>query len=202
MLDPFYLIVDTASSLETYLPLGLRCVQLRIKDQKKQDVRQEIRAAKELCSQYSCFLIVNDYWQLAIEEGCGGLHLGQEDLIDADMQAIKSAGIQFGISTHDRAELNTALALQPSYVALGPIYQTTLKKMPWRPQGVERLAKWRLAIGDIPLVAIGGFSPDRAAGAFQHGANSVCVVTDVSQHAAPTKRVQEWLAITQAYRLN
>ena len=195
MLSRFYLIVDNVDSLSQFLPLGLKCVQLRKKSAPYADSKTAIRESKQLCDDHQCQLIVNDYWQLAIEEGCDAVHLGQEDLDTADMTSIQSAGIRYGISTHDKAELNRALALEPHYIALGPIYQTLLKKMPWRPQGLEKLTRWKSRIGDIPLVAIGGLVPDRAEGVFAAGADSVCVVTDVVQHDDPVQRVQEWLDI-------
>ena len=195
MLARFYLIVDNADSLEQFLPLGLQCVQLRIKSAPQNELRASIRHAKQLCEAHQCQLIINDYWKLAIEEGCDAIHLGQEDLDTADMQAIQSARIRYGISTHDKSELRRALDLKPSYVALGPIYATLLKKMPWRPQGLEKLARWKTRIGDIPLVAIGGLTPERADGVFSAGADSICVVTDVQQHQSPVDRVQQWLAL-------
>ncbi|MFT6875925.1 MAG: thiamine-phosphate pyrophosphorylase [Granulosicoccus sp.] len=198
MLSRFYLIVDNVERLADYLPLGLKCVQLRVKEATPDELRPAIRAAKALCDEHDCQLIINDYWQLAIEEGCNGLHLGQEDLDGADMTAIRAAGIRCGISTHDKAELERALSLDPDYIALGPVYQTLLKKMPWRPQGLEKLARWKERIGDIPLVAIGGLTPERAAGVFDHGADSVCVVTDVQQHSDPVLRVKQWLDLCSA----
>ncbi|MFK7997482.1 MAG: thiamine phosphate synthase [Granulosicoccus sp.] len=198
MLDRFYLIVDKTEWLEQFLPLGVRCVQLRIKNQSQEVVRQEIRHAIKLCEASGCQLIINDYWQLAIEEGGSAVHLGQEDLDTADTDALTKAGIRYGISTHDRAELNRALRYEPAYIALGPVYATILKKMPWRPQGLEKLGRWKASIGDIPLVAIGGFTPERAAGAFEHGADSVCVVTDVLLHEDPCARIKEWLRATSA----
>lgn len=197
MFDRFYLIVDHSNWLETFLPLGVKCVQLRIKDQSGPVLRQQIRKARELCEAHDCKLIINDHWRLAIDEGCQWIHLGQEDLEAADMAVVKAAGIQFGISTHDRSELNRALQFQPDYIALGPVYQTVLKKMHWRAQGLDKLRRWKNSIGDTPLVAIGGFTPDRSSGAFDHGADSVCVVTDVLLHADPASRVQEWLSVTQ-----
>lgn len=196
MLSRFYLIVDSTQDLQAYLDLGVRCVQLRIKQASTQTVREEIRRAKLLCETAGCTLIVNDYWQLAIDEGCDAVHLGQEDLQTADMQRLKAAGMRVGISTHDRAELQIALSHTPHYIALGPIYATLLKKMPWRPQGLEKLARWKKSIGDIPLVAIGGFTPERAMGAFENGADSVCVVTDIAQNSDPCARVSEWLKVT------
>ncbi len=206
MLDRFYLIVDSTSHLQLFLNEGLRCVQLRIKDcstsQHQDTIRQEIRRAKSLCDQYGCQLIINDYWQMAIEEGCDAVHLGQEDMDTADIEQLKQAGLKIGLSTHDKAELARALALSPDYIALGPIYATLLKKMPWRPQGLEKLARWKKAIGTTPLVAIGGFTPERAMGAFEHGADSVCVVTDVVQNENPVERVKQWLCLTNTPKQN
>ena len=195
LLQRFYLIVDSTENLESFLNAGVRCVQLRVKDKSMDEVRTEIKTAKTLCARHQCQLIVNDYWQLAIEEGCDAIHLGQEDLSGADVAQIKNAQIKIGISTHDKAELAIALSHEPDYIALGPIYATLLKKMKWRPQGLEKLQRWNNAIGDIPLVAIGGFTPERAASAFEHGADSVCVVTDILQHSSPVERVQEWLSV-------
>jgi len=199
MLDRFYLIIDSTENLESFIDAGVRCIQLRIKNKSDSECRAEIKTAKNLCTQNGCQLIINDYWQLALEEGCDAVHLGQEDLSTADVSQLKNAQIKIGISTHDKAELAIALSHEPDYIALGPIYATLLKKMPWRPQGLEKLQRWKNAIGGIPLVAIGGFTPKRAAGAFAHGADSVCVVTDVLQHENPVERCEDWLkAVEQA----
>ena len=195
MLAPFYLITDDIDRLASFLPLGLTCVQLRIKERSDTDIKQMIRVAKTLCEEHRCQLIINDYWKLAIDEGCNAIHLGQEDLDTANMSAINAAGVRYGISTHDRAELQRALDLKPDYIALGPVYATLLKKMPWRPQGLEKLGRWKSQIGEIPLVAIGGLTPERAEGVFKAGADSVCVVTDVQTHSNPIQRVKEWLAL-------
>jgi thiamine-phosphate pyrophosphorylase len=101
--------------------------------------------------------------------------------------------VKLGISTHDHAELDRALGLDPDYVALGPVYPTILKKMKWHQQGLEKLTEWKRLIGDIPLVAIGGMSVDRAAGAFAAGADIVSAVTDITLHPAPEDRINEWL---------
>jgi len=191
----FYLIVDSSAWLERLLPLGVKFVQLRIKDQLLTEVRHEIRRAKLVCEQHGAQLIVNDYWQLAIEEACDFVHLGQSDLDTADINAMRHAKLRIGISTHDHCELERALALQPDYVALGPIYQTVLKKMPWAPQGLQRVAEWKQRIGALPLVAIGGLTVERANDVFAAGANIVAVVTDVLRHADPEARVREWLTL-------
>ncbi len=194
-LHKFYLIVDSSQWLERFLPLGLKLVQLRIKDLPAATLRAEISKARVLCAAHDCQLIINDHWQLALELGCDFIHLGQEDLTTADLEQIRCAGLKLGISTHDGQELSYALSLKPDYIALGPVYATQLKKMAWAPQGLEKLARWRHLVGDIPLVAIGGMSVERAGGAYCAGADSIAVVTDVLWHEYPEQRLQEWLAI-------
>lgn len=192
-LHPFYPIFDDVSWLRRMLPLGVKLVQLRIKDQPQDVLRAQLSEARDLARAHDAVLVVNDYWELAIELGCDWLHLGQEDLDVADIDAIRAAGIKLGISTHDEAELNRTLALAPDYVALGPIYPTILKKMKWEKQGVEKLTLWKDRLGDIPLVAIGGMNVDRAAGAFAAGADVVSAVTDITLNDDPDARVQDWL---------
>ena len=197
-LPRFYQIVDNASWLARLLPVGVKLVQLRVKDKTEPELRSQIITARDLCAQHGAMLVVNDYWQLAIELGCSYIHLGQEDLDTADVAAIRAAGISLGISTHDEAELERALALSPDYVALGPVYPTILKKMPWAPQGLERVGQWKARIGDIPLVGIGGLSVERAPGVLAAGADCVAVVTDVLLNADPEGRTRQWLNLTAA----
>ena len=196
-LDRFYPIFDDADWIERMLPLGVRLVQLRVKDRPEAETRAEIARARDLCAAAGATLVVNDHWRLAIEEGCGFVHLGQEDLDEADVPAIRAAGLKLGVSTHDEAELTRALALDPAYVALGPVYPTILKAMKWGPQGLDRVAAWKDRIGDTPLVAIGGFTVDRAAGAFEAGADVVSAVTDITLNPDPEARVRDWLAATR-----
>jgi thiamine-phosphate pyrophosphorylase len=199
-LDPFYLIVDGADWIERLVPLGVKLVQLRIKDKSAVVLRAEVRRAKAICSAHGCQLVVNDYWQLAIDEGCDFIHLGQEDLVEADLDAIRRAKLKLGVSTHDIAELDTALAARPDYVALGPVWPTILKKMKWQPQGIERVADWKRRIGDLPLVAIGGITAERAPLVLEQGAQSAAVVTDIVLHENPEARTRQWLAATAAWR--
>lgn len=194
-LHPFYPIFDRAEWLIRLLPLGIKLVQLRVKDEPPEVIRAEIRAAKGLCGEHGCTLVVNDYWQMAIAEGCEWVHLGQEDLDTADLDALRAAGIKLGISTHDEAELDRALACKPDYIALGPIYPTILKKMKWDQQGLEKLTEWKARIGDIPLIAIGGMTPDRAPGALLAGADVVSAVTDITLNPDPEAQVRTWLRV-------
>ena len=196
-LDRFYPIFDSTEWLRRMLPLGVKLVQLRIKDQPQDVVFAELKDAVDLCADAEATLVVNDHWQVAIEVGASWVHLGQEDLDTADIEAIRAAGLKLGLSTHDDAELDRALALNPDYVALGPVYPTILKKMKWHQQGLPKLTEWKARIGDIPLVAIGGMSVDRAKGAFDAGADIVSAVTDITLNEDPEKRVREWLEVTR-----
>jgi len=176
------------------VPLGVKTVQLRLKDAAPKEINRQIADSLALTRRHGCQLIVNDYWQAAIDEGADYVHLGQEDLAAADLAAIKRTGLRLGVSTHDEAELETALAADPTYVALGPIYETKLKVMKSAPQGLERIAQWRRRIGRLPLVAIGGITPDRATGVITAGATSVAVITDFLTHSTPEQRVRTWVA--------
>ena len=198
MLDPFYLIIDDAGWLPRLLPMGVRLVQLRVKDADEASLLRQIATAKELCQAAGAQLIVNDFWREAIDAGCDFVHLGQGDLDTADLGALKRAGVRVGISTHDDAELERALRLAPDYIALGPIFPTVLKQMAWAPQGLDKLAIWKRRIGPIPLVAIGGLTPERAQQVLEAGADSAAVVTDILRHDDPEGRTRDWVAATRA----
>lgn len=199
-LDPFYLIVDSADWIVRLVPQGVKLVQLRVKDCAPDELRRQIRDAKAVCEAHGATLVLNDYWQMAIDEGCSWLHLGQEDLAEADLPAVRRAGLKLGLSTHDEAELETALAAKPDYVALGPVYPTILKEMKWAPQGLEKLGIWKQRIGALPLIGIGGLTPERAEAALAAGADSAAVATDITRNADPEARVREWLAATARWR--
>jgi len=192
-LPRFYPIFDAVSWLERALPLGVKFVQLRIKDKAPEALRADIRAGLALARAHGAALVINDHWQLAIEEGADWLHLGQEDLDSADLPAIRRAGLRLGLSTHDHAELDRALALRPDYIALGPVYPTILKQMKWHQQGLARVTEWKRHLGDMPLCAIGGMSVERAAGAFDAGADIVAAVTDITLNPDPEARLRAWL---------
>ncbi|BBU59426.1 thiamine-phosphate synthase (plasmid) [Mameliella alba] len=196
-LDPFYLIVGHVGQLELLVPHGVGLVQLRIKDQPDEEVRRQIRRARDFCAVHRAQLVVNDYWQAALDLRCRFVHLGQEDMDTADFAALRRAGVRFGLSTHDDAELERALSLNPAYVALGPVYPTQLKKMKWGPQGLDRVRDWKARAGKVPLVAIGGLTPERVPGVFEAGADSAAVVTDIQMAADPEARCREWLAATR-----
>ncbi len=192
-LDVFYPIVPNCAWLARLAPLGIKTVQLRLKDAPPDQIAREVLMAVKLSATYNMQLIVNDHWHAAIDAGAGFVHLGQEDLAAADLPALKQRAIKTGISTHSEDELETALRAEPDYVALGPIYETKLKAMAWAPQGLDRITKWKARIGGLPLVAIGGITPERAGGVLAAGADSVAVITDFITAPHPEARVSLWL---------
>ncbi|KII11972.1 thiamine phosphate synthase [Phaeobacter sp. S60] len=192
-MERFYLIVGHVSQLELLVPHGVRLVQLRLKDLPEREIRRQIARARDFCAVHGAQLVVNDHWQAALDLNCGFVHLGQEDMDSADFAALRRKGVQFGLSTHDEAELERALAFEPDYIALGPVYETLLKKMKWAPQGLDRLRRWKEMAGDTPLVAIGGLTPERLPGVFAAGADSAAVVTDIQQAPDPEARTREWI---------
>ena len=198
-LDPFYLIVSHVSQIELLVPHGVRLVQLRIKDQPAPEIHRQIRRARDFCAVHRTRLVVNDYWQAALDLGCRFVHLGQEDMETADFAALRRAGVRFGLSTHDEAELDRALSLDPAYVALGPVYPTRLKKMPWAPQGLDRVRAWKKIVGATPLVGIDGLTPERLPDLFAAGADCAAVVTDIAIAPTPEARCTEWIAATRSY---
>lgn len=195
-LPPFYPVVPDATWVARLAPLGIGIIQLRLKDADDGEVRRQIGASLDVCQRHGVTLVVNDYWQAAIDCGADFVHLGQEDLAGADRAALARAGMRLGISTHDEAELDIALAAQPDYIALGPIYETKLKAMRFGPQGLDRIGVWKARIGSLPLVAIGGLTPERAPAVLSAGADSLAVVTDIVSRPDPEVRVNIWLSLT------
>ena len=197
MMDRFYLICGTADLIERLVPLGVKLVQLRAKDLAPDQLRTEALRAQAVCAAHGAQLILNDYWELALDLGIDFIHLGQEDLDTADLRALRRAGVRYGLSTHDEAELERALACNPAYVALGPIFPTLLKQMKWAPQGHARIRAWKDRAGSVPLVAIGGLTPERLPEVFAAGADSAAVVTDIQQAAEPEARTRIWIEATR-----
>ncbi len=191
--DRFYPVVDSVAWVARLSRLGVGTIQLRAKNLGDADALAIVREALAVIRGTPTKLVVNDYWRAAIEAKAQHLHLGQEDLADADLKAIRAAGLTLGISTHDDEELANALAAKPDYVALGPIFPTTLKSMRFAPQGIPKIGDWKKRIGPIPLVAIGGIKFEHAPEIFAAGADSIAVVSDVTQNADPDARVKQWL---------
>lgn len=191
--DRFYPVVDSVQWVARLTALGVGTIQLRAKDLNDSEALQIVSDALAVTKGTPTKLVVNDYWRAAIVAGAAHLHLGQEDLAAADLNEIRKARLTLGISTHDDEELATALRARPDYVALGPIFPTTLKSMRFAPQGIAKITDWKKRIGNIPLVAIGGIKFEQSAEIFAAGADSIAVVSDVTQNADPEARVRQWL---------
>jgi len=185
-----YPVVDSVEWIARLLEAGVRTLQLRIKDKTDAGVEADVRAAIDLEKRYHARLFINDYWRLAIKHQAYGIHLGQEDLQTADLNAIRAAGLRLGVSTHDDMEIDVALAVRPSYIALGHVFPTQTKQMPSAPQGLAQLAAHVQRLGDYPTVAIGGISLARAPAVLKTGVGSIALVSAITQAA-------DWRAATQ-----
>ena len=185
-----YPVVDSVQWIARLLSTGVKIMQLRVKHGSQDAIRQQITEAMELVEHTDCQLFINDHWELAIELGAYGVHLGQEDLHTADLNAIRSAGLRLGISTHGFAEIQRVRALHPSYIALGHIFPTNTKDMQSKPQGIERLAKYVKLCEGIPTVAIGGINLSRISDVAKTGVNGIAVVSAITQAEQPLKTFQ------------
>ena len=194
----FYPVVPTAAWVVRLLGWGVRTIQLRIKtaDHTPAEISAQIIAAIEAGKAVpGAQVFINDHWQLALAANAYGVHLGQEDLDIADIETLRSANIRLGLSTHTPEELARAKAVQPSYLAIGPIYPTTLKVMPYEPVGLARLAEWAKLAAPYPVVAIGGISLERLPGVLACGVTGVAVVSAVTLAAAPRQAALDGLAL-------
>lgn len=192
--QPIYPVVDSAQWVKRLGQAGARFIQLRVKDKPQAELLEEIRSARTIAETLGVCLVLNDYWQVALDEGISYIHLGQEDLDTADLAAIRRGGLKLGVSTHCPEELDRALSYAPDYVALGPIWETKLKKMAFGPQGVEKLTVWKKQVGDTPVVAIGGITLERVKPCLNAGADCVSAVSAFTGHADPEGQVKAWLA--------
>lgn len=193
-----YPVVDHVDWIEKLLKLGVKTIQLRIKDPKQADLEVQIQKAIELGREYAAKVFINDYWQLAIKHQAYGVHLGQEDIQVADLKAIAQAKIHLGLSTHSYFEIMRAKACQPSYIALGHIFPTTTKQMPSKPQGLTRLALYHeLISGQCPSVAIGGIDLERAPKVWQTGVDSLAVVRAITEASDIEYALHEFANIMQ-----
>ncbi|OIN04848.1 thiamine phosphate synthase [Oceanisphaera psychrotolerans] len=193
-----YPVVTSVAWLERLLDKGVRTLQLRIKDKTDAEVEADIKAAVELGRRFNARLFINDYWRLAIRHGAYGVHLGQEDIEVADLEAIRAAGLKLGLSTHGYYEMLRARELKPSYLALGHIFPTRTKDMPSRPQGLARLHRYvALMKAEFPLVAIGGISKERVPLVAQTGVGSIALVTAITEAADPDAAIRELLNMVE-----
>ena len=194
----FYPVVADAVWVRHLLDWGVRTLQLRCKaaGHTPEEIEREVKAAVEAGRNVpGAQVFINDHWQFALAAGAYGVHLGQEDLDSADLDALRRAGLRLGLSSHTPAEMQRAKALQPSYLAIGPVYPTTLKVMPYEPVGLARLKVWAAQAAPYPVVAIGGISLERMPGVMACGVDGVAVVSAVTLAADPRQAALQGLAL-------
>ncbi|WP_440054301.1 thiamine phosphate synthase [Pseudoalteromonas sp. T1lg65] len=195
-----YAVVDSADWVEKCLSLGVKTVQLRIKDAQQANLEQEIETAISLGNKYGAKVFINDYWELALKYNAYGVHLGQEDIATANLAAIQQAGMRLGISTHGFYEMLRAHNYRPSYLAFGAIYPTTTKDMTGQIQGLEKLRHFvPLMEGHYPTVAIGGINLQRAPEVASTGVGSIAVVRAITEADEPQLAVDQLIQAMAQY---
>jgi thiamine-phosphate pyrophosphorylase len=192
-----YAVLPDANWVGRMARAGVPTLQLRFKSDDAAAIRHEVRAAVQAVEGTGALLFVNDHWQIAIDEGAYGVHLGQEDMDEAPIEKIRAAGLRLGLSTHGYAEMLRADAVSPSYIALGAVFPTTLKRMQTAPQGTGRLYAYAKLMQHSPLVAIGGIDEARIPVVMQSGVGSIAVVRAITGAEAPEAAAQNLQALMQ-----
>lgn len=188
-----YPVVDSFSWVELLLNLGVKTIQLRIKE-KTETLEKEVQRSITLAKKHRATLYINDHWELALKLKADGVHLGQSDLDAADIEAIRKKGLLLGVSTHCYYEVARAHALSPSYIAIGPIYPTTSKEMPFLAQGIDRLKRWQRTLNNYPLVAIGGINIDRMPDVVTAGVQGVALISAITKAQDPRSATEQLLS--------
>ena len=192
-----YPIVDSASKLLPLYECGITTAQLRIKTKPIYEVEVEVIEGIKISQQFNARLFINDYWQLAIKHKAYGVHLGQEDIYTADIKAIYEANICLGVSSHTPKEIGIALEIEPSYLAIGPIFETNSKKMVYDSVGVDNLKLWAKEVS-YPIVAIGGINIGNIKEvALSKSANGIAMISDVLEDGKVSKK--RTLALIEAF---
>lgn len=192
-----YGVMPDADWVKRMVDAELPTVQLRFKSEDKSKIRKQVKESVAAVKGSKTLLFVNDYWQEAINAEAYGVHLGQEDLETADLEEIHQAGLRLGLSTHGYAELAHADRFCPSYIAMGAVFPTNLKKMPTAPQGLGRLYQYAKLMNHYPLVAIGGIDQDSIRAVSKSGVGSVAVVRAITQAKDPKAAVKHLQELMQ-----
>ena len=191
-----YPVVDSYEWVVRLVNLGVKTIQLRIKDTTRSDLFDEIKKTCDFCNEKKVRLFIDDHYEMAIAAHAYGVHLGMEDLKTANLDLINQAGLRLGVSTHGAYEMLKALQLQPSYIALGHIYPTNSKKMPSKPQGAFKLALLQKIIGDfMPTVAIGGIKLFNVQEVLDSKVGSVALITGITKADDPDETCAIWLKL-------
>ena len=193
-----YPVVDRAYKLRSLYEAGITTAQLRVKDMRADELENEVIEAIRISQKYNARFFLNDFWELGIKHKAYGIHLGQEDIQEADIQAVLDAGLRLGISTHTTNEIQIAMAFEPSYLAIGPIFETTSKKMVYNPVGIEDLKRWAIDVA-YPIVAIGGININNIKEvALARSANGIAMISDVLEDGEISER--RTMALIKAFK--
>ncbi|ABP34108.1 thiamine phosphate synthase [Polynucleobacter asymbioticus] len=193
-----YGVMPDADWVKRMVEAEIPTVQLRFKSEDRYKIRKQIRESVKATEGSKTLLFINDYWEEAIDAEAYGVHLGQEDMETADLEAIRSAGLRLGLSTHGYAEMVYADRFCPSYIAMGAVFPTNLKKMPTAPQGLGRLYKYAQLMNHYPLVAIGGIDESSIHAVVKSGVGSVAVVRAITQTKDPKAAVKHLQELMRA----
>lgn len=196
-----YPIVSDYSQLEQLLPLGVKLIQLRIKNKQNEELEEQIKKSIHLARHYETKLFINDYWQLALRYSAYGVHLGQTDLDAAPLAELCSRGLRLGISTHSDAELQRACALKPSYIAYGPVFATTSKHVAFAPSGIAALKRVRASV-PYPLIAIGGIGLKQLSDVLACNVAGIAVISAISQAPDPIEATLQLKQLIDEYAIN
>ncbi|EHH68493.1 thiamine phosphate synthase [Gluconobacter morbifer] len=196
-----YPVVDHPRWVETLGSAGARFIELYLRDLDlpEEELRAQAITAQELAVRHNVTLVLNTYWQIAIELGYEWVHLGPEDLATADLTTLRNSGIRLGTATHTHTEFEKALAISPDYISFGPVWETKSVKTTFAPQGLERLKEWRGLCGDVPLVAIGGVTLEHLPACLEAGADSVAGMSGFMKQDDPEGQVRRWLEAARSF---
>lgn len=186
----FYSVLDRDDhDLALALLASSRVMQVRKKPADRAELEALVRLAREITAEVGASLIVNDDLDLAHRVGADGVHLGQGDM--PLREARRRTDLVIGVSTHDLAQLNAAVAGGADYVAYGPVFATRTKADPDPTVGLEGLAAAVEAAGEVPVVAIGGLTGEHAAAVAATGAAAMCSISWVNNSDDPRGRARQ-----------
>jgi len=168
-----------AEQVEKMIDGGAKIIQLREKHHAPKDFYADAKKALEFARKTGVKIIINDRVDVALALKADGVHLGQDDLPPEYAREILGANAIIGFSTHNVAQALEAVKLPIDYIAIGPVFPTKTKSNPDKIVGLEGVKQVREAIGDFPLVAIGGITLENFTDVLNAGADSAAIISDL-----------------------
>jgi thiamine-phosphate pyrophosphorylase len=179
-----------------YLSGGAMLLQVRAKKASSGWLLDVATTIVSLAHRANATVIVNDRADIARLSGADGVHVGQQDLAPASIRVIVDAEKIVGLSTHTEEQLETAVRLPVSYIAVGPVFSTDTKITSYTSRGLEAVRRAAARTGErgLPLVGIGGVTLETAPEIIRAGASTVAVISDLVAKGDPAARVRAYLA--------